>query len=290
VRLHQSWYRDAVLRVPYGETSGSKPRHLGSVLPRGIAQAGLNFVSDAAHRLYRTRRGEGWGLAPDQCERHMTSSQAMTVNLFAPLFGDRPWFTRVLEQLIGRRVSVYSAYSEWGPRDRYARLNERTLADVVVHSSPEEIAVVFEVKYADRFTSRLFDLDRSPAHARINHEQSLWSLGREDELRPRGVNQLARVHALAAAYSTKLPVLILLCHEADSISKAVGSRYAELVARPGRARRVTISAFLSAMARSAESDTQVLATSNLHLRYAAEEQSAHLLPPPSGTAVRPHTL
>lgn len=65
VRLHQSWYRAAVLGLSrWGSTRGRSAKELGSVLTDGDVAAGLNFGSPSAFRLYKTRHSEGWGIDP----------------------------------------------------------------------------------------------------------------------------------------------------------------------------------------------------------------------------------
>jgi hypothetical protein len=239
VRLHQSWYRAAVLGLTrWGSTRGRSAKELGSVLTDGAVAAGLNFGSPSAFRLYETRHSEGWGIDP-RCSAYMTSSQAMTINLFGLLGQDDAWLLECLKTWLGRPDlrRVESVELEFAPARRSLHLNDQTRIDVLVVAAgdlgTEVIAV--EVKYADRFNSRLVDISTSP-YRELARRAGLWADAAK-VLGGRRVNQLARVHALAASYSISLGVsapasLLVLSHEMDASAADVVEEYRMLVDGP----------------------------------------------------------
>ena len=86
MRLHQSWYRDRALRVPYGTgpDRGSKT-FFGNMLTEESANSGLNFLSPGIFELAK-QRVEGPGVVePFRLLRNMLSSQPMCFNLLGEI-------------------------------------------------------------------------------------------------------------------------------------------------------------------------------------------------------------
>lgn len=86
MRLHQSWYRDQVLCVPYSTGPRKSDRTFyGNMLTEESANAGLNFLIPGIFALARQRIAEGPGAEPFRLQRNMLSSQPMCFNLFGAL-------------------------------------------------------------------------------------------------------------------------------------------------------------------------------------------------------------
>lgn len=166
---------------------------------------------------------------------------------------------------------------EFAPARRSLHLNDQTRIDALIvaagDSGTEVIAV--EVKYADRFNSRLVDISTTPYRG-LAERAGLWADAAE-VLGRRRVNQLARVHALAASYSLSLGVsapasLVVLSHAMDASAVDVVEEYRPLVNGP-----LVHHATLREACRSvvdAAPPRHGNAARDLELRYGSEDGSA----------------
>lgn len=278
MRFHQAWYRAAVLKIDsYGSSVHGRvsiPR--GSILPAAAALAGKNFTSEDAHRLYRERRARGWGLDPTRCRSFLTSSQALTLNIFAPLIGDSAWFACVLTNVLRTPVTeVLRAHIEHAPRRPSQALGDRTMLDVWVLAKTNEgqtLSIAIEVKYSDRFNSRVLPIWANPKYREIANSQQppLWDLD-ASATRTRAVNQLIRCHALCVFLAQEARAtrsqLIVVHHPADSAATAVIDEF-DAIVDDGTLRPCGLDSFLLAMARSANA-TQSRTVDELRTRYVA---------------------
>lgn len=282
VRFHQSWYRAAVLGLPtYGETAGSSPRPLGSILSDHDALAGHNFTSRAGRALYERRRTAGWGVDPVRCTKYLTSSQALTLNLLGPLEASPRWAARVLGRLLGREdvSEVSRIWVEYAPRRRSEYLNDMTRIDALVEirSRGGRELMVIETKYADRFNSRQVDIMRAP-YRDLAGRLGLW-VDAEATLASVHLNQLVRCHSLAAALTDDLigrasvPSLLVLHHHDDAASRVLVGEYAGHATEPNGIAARTLDAFTDAMILTAETTAERQIARALDLRYVAEHES-----------------
>ena len=96
MRLHQSWWRSAVLGLSTWGQLPRQGRRLGSLLSAADGAAGYNFLAEDARRLYETRRLKGWGVEPDRCTKNLMSSQTLTFNMLGTIAHDHAWGIRSL--------------------------------------------------------------------------------------------------------------------------------------------------------------------------------------------------
>src|SRR5688572_7957146 len=75
MRLHQSWWRAAVLGVPYGVGPTAKGERLGNYLGDEAAKAGLNFLTPQIFEVAQERFAQGPGVERYRCLHNMLSSQ-----------------------------------------------------------------------------------------------------------------------------------------------------------------------------------------------------------------------
>ena len=134
MRLHQSWYRHAVLRAPYGTGSGRAARHYGSMLDAASAEQGLNFLSPRIHAVAKDRLAAGGGVVDaDRLLRNMLSSQPMCFNLFGELAHDPALATTLARALWGLHVrKVTKVRFEWAPTPEAEYLDDRTAFDAII--------------------------------------------------------------------------------------------------------------------------------------------------------------
>jgi PD-(D/E)XK nuclease superfamily protein len=281
VRLHQSWYRAAVLGLPrWGTTRARSPRQLGSVLCDQDAAAGLNFGSPEAFALYRARHAAGWGIDP-RCSAYMTSSQALTINLFGLLSEDGAWFLECLNIWLGRSDlrAITACELEFAPVRRSLHLNDQTRVDtlIVVAGDHGSEVIAVEVKYADRFNSRHVDIATAP-YRELASRSGLWTAP-SWTLANRRVNQLARIHALATSYALSLGIaapasLLVLTHELDTSAGRLIDDYQRCVNGP-LVHRATIRSVCTSVVAAATARSRATAQ-DLHLRYGTESGSISL--------------
>lgn len=240
VRFHQAWFRVHVLGlIAFGSTPSGK--RLGSILTIEDGNAGRNFVSGEACELYRSRRSAGWGLEPVRCERHMTSSQTLTVNLAALLHEDLEVSMRVMAAITGREdfVSIDSIHLEYAPASPSQHLGDKSRIDLLIgiatRAGNEFIAM--EIKYADRFNSRAIDLRTDP-YIELIEASNVW--GSKVSLEPRSAtNQLLRCHALATSLSLVSfghtdTTFILLTLDDDDLATVIAEEYSGNLMDPTR--------------------------------------------------------
>lgn len=240
IRFHQAWFRVHVLELfTYGATPGG--RRLGSILTVEDGSAGRNFASSEALELYRSRRSSGWGLEPVRCERHMTSSQTLTVNVAALLHEDLEESVRVLAAIAGREdfVSIDSIHLEYAPPNPSQHLGDKSRIDLMIGVTTRagNEFVAMEIKYADRFNSRAIDL-RTDAYRGLIEAAGLWHS--KVSLEPRSAtNQLLRCHALATSLSLVSfdhsdTTLILVTLDDDDLATAIAEKYSQTLLDPKR--------------------------------------------------------
>lgn len=282
-RFHQAWYRGTVLGLrQYGELETGSRRPLGSVLSRTDGFAGRNFISEDVRQLYKQRRAQGWGLEPQRCQRYMTSSQALTLNIFGTLNRDPEWLTRTVSNLLKRTDvrTVRSLHVEFAPNRPSQYLGDKTRVDALCWLETETgvESLVFEIKFLDRFNSRWVDLRRNERYLRLFHETGIWR-SEEPSLLSRTVNQLVRCHALAVALQGSqasdihAPILVVVHHPEDPATTKIAQEYRAVLARPELLRMVTLTTLFSVMAEEAHSKSQNRMCDLLTLRYADQAAS-----------------
>lgn len=277
MRVHQAWYRVVGLReLSYGSTPPPKARSLGSILAPAAAEAGLNFLSEAAGELYRERRGKGWGIDPVRTRAYLTSSQALTLNLFGPLIDDPGWFSRVFTRILGTDLEVVPGSIEveyFSPRPSQA-LGDRTTIDVkFLADTPIGLRLVaVETKLADRFSTRRVDI--GPEYASIS---DVWT----DRAMPntRELSQLARVHALAEFEMRRLTAIrseakvIVIRHDDDASAEATIASYSNRVTLRTTVMDVKLSAFVMAMRSTSDGARARAMVDRIAMRYVRLEMS-----------------
>ncbi len=282
-RLHQAWFRAAVLRVSQcGTTPAGRP--LGSILPPGAAAEGLNFTSAAARDLFLARRQQGWGVDPVRMTSHLTSSQAL-VNLLGPLFEDWDWLAEVLRGVLGRPdiAGVRDAEVEFAPTARSRYLGDMTRVDAFFRvSTPAGVeGVVLELKYIDRFSTRKMPIAQSQMYIDLASSVGLWRAPVE-ALNDFQVSQLLRCQALGARtlqveQGRDLPAtLLLVSHPLDPLAGPVFDRYVGHLRDPSSAAHVTLDQFLSSAYALAPHDRGRESMRALHLRYIDHDRSEAL--------------
>lgn len=283
-RFHQSWYRAAVLGLPnFGATAGPNGRPLGSILTDSDANKGLNFTSSAAHHLYLGRRAQGWGVDPTRCTKYLTSSQALTLNIFGALRMSEQWSVDVLNSLTGRHdiTKVETVEVEFAPQRRSEHLGDMTRIDALfrVRTGSGVEIVAFEIKYTDRFNSRRVNI-LTPAYCALAQGVPLW-INPEATLASTETNQLVRCHALAASVGvaegvTVPPTVIVIHHADDKHAVSVSSAFRELLHEPERFVSIDLVRMFEVMTDVASGPLQVNAAWRLSERYADDTGSEAL--------------
>lgn len=276
-RFHQSWYRYHVLGLErYGRTSsGNKSCHLGSILAPEDSRAGKNFISNHCQQLYLERRQKGWGVDPIRCTSYLTSSQAMTINIFGTMMAYPDWMARIWTILLSRPVKrIADTQIEYAPKQRVKLLGDRTILDawVVVETNTGLMPISIEVKYIDRFNSRYIDPTQRLEYLTLADRSNLWDTS-NSLFRSRRVNQLLRCHALGAAMAydhgsgQSLPLMILIHHPDDPTATDVLSDYRQLLRDELLLLSVPLDTLFRAMRDSASEPEQQRIVSDLSLRY-----------------------
>ncbi|MHB0879178.1 MAG: PGN_0703 family putative restriction endonuclease, partial [Anaerolineae bacterium] len=239
MRLHQSWYRSAVLRLPYGtgptKESGA---FYGNMLTAEDGERGANFLTPLIFQVVRRRLAEpGAGVEPFRLKHNMLSSQVMCFNLFAPLAGDLQMATRLLSVAFpGVVKQVLEVRLEYAPEPSREYLNDRTSFDAfVAYRRPDGLDAFLgiETKLADPFSPASYD---TPAYRKwTERDDSPWLPTANEAVAAPVCNQLWRDHLLAVAMQRhpRSPYehgrLLLVNHPADAEGAAAVEGYRALL-------------------------------------------------------------
>lgn len=279
IRVHQAWFRKEVLgEASWGETRRPGERPLGSILAPRAAAAGLNFTSEAAGRLFEQRHAAGWGIDPVRTTAYLTSSQALTINLLAPLVECPAWAARVFNLLLpqlGEITEVIDFQIEYQAADQFSALGDRTILDalLVLKTSSGVHTAIIETKLGDRFNSR-----NTPLSPRYGVARELWVGGQLPTTR--STNQLARAHgagfrAGVAHYGADAATLLLIKPEQNQGDDRAGNAY-DKVASPGSFVDTTIENFVSSMMATTPHTEELPAIDLLRTRYTDLSSSEYL--------------
>ena len=266
IRAHQSWYRLEVIgSAAWGTTPPPNAQEIGSILPSDYAARGGNFVSHEAHEAYLKRRTLGWGVEPYRCERYLTSSQAMTFNLFASLGNDLVWLARVIENLgIDGNGQPQELHLECQPGFRGAGHLDKTVADVFVKT--DNGGIVIETKLADQFSKRRASVRARDFYEFVNRRTPLWVV-ENPHFEAGAQEQMARVHALGSLAANGPATLVFVHHPLDLLAAIKVEKYRGLLLDPEQLRVVRLDRFVDSLTQTALSDEQREYANRLRVRY-----------------------
>lgn len=204
MRLHQSWYRAHVLRLPCGtgpDEKSTKP--YGNMLRREDGAHGLNFITPQIFQAAERRLAQDTGVVePFRLRHNMLSSQPLCFNLFAPLAADLELAAQLLRELPNLSVrNVLRVELEFTPGTSGEYLNDGTAFDAYIEYEQTDGQRAFlgvEVKLTEPFSQKEYD---SPSYRR-------WMTGARSPWRPEAAqrtaklqhNQLWRDHLLVVAH------------------------------------------------------------------------------------------
>lgn len=247
MRLHQSWWRAAVLRVECGVGPHATSRNrYGNMLTERDGVRGLNFLTPAIAEFAVRRQQE----FPRGIKRHrllcnMLSSQPMCFNLFGPAALDEEVGCAIAAACCSKfqlhrcvRVII-----EHEPAPRSAFLDDATSFDAFLEL--EDISgrlgfLAIETKLTEPFSPTRYAIAEGSRYSYwLRHARSPWDATSSTELEAIDINQLFRNHALAvaAAHREDTPysfgMLGVVRHPGDAACAAAVSRYRHLVRDDG---------------------------------------------------------
>jgi hypothetical protein len=276
-RFHQSWYRAYRLKVAeWGTTFRGRP--LGSILPADAAAAGKNFTTLSAAALFTKRHAAGWGIDPVRTTSYMTSSQTLLLNLFGPIGIDHCWLLMVLRRVLDRPdlLAVNDWAIEFAPPARSQFLGDMTRVDayIQVQSAAGAEAIVLELKYTDRFSSRRVNLADNSRYKLLAEETQAWTQP-DAAFKDVRLNQLVRCHALGMRSmqvefgEVRPTTLLVVAHTNDLMAVDTVTKYRSRLNNPASAVYASLSEFLEAGADSSSSEEQLAVIDELRARYIA---------------------
>ena len=193
--LHQSWYRDQVLKVPYGESVRKDTRHThyGHMLTEASAEDyGLNFLTRDIFELVKKR----FPKKGTRLWRNMLSSQPMCFNLFGQLACDHKLATELASACWGKHIAeVTDVRFEWAPE----HWDDETAFDAFIEYETvggQKGFVGIETKLTEPFTQKYYD---NPKYQEsIDKKEGPWKPeAKYGQVFEKKYNQLARDHLLA---------------------------------------------------------------------------------------------
>ena len=200
LRRHQSWYRHAVLGLPYGTGPQAKDKtSYGNMLRPEDGAAGRNFLTPEIFAAAQRREAQGVGtVEPYRLYHNMLSSQPMCFNLFGALVENLPLATRLAKALWGDRIAEVTAVRlEYAPSPAHEYLDDRTAFDALIEyvtEAGEPGFVGIETKLSEPFSQQHCD---GEAYRRWMTPDSPWRADAHDQVDATVHNQLWRDHLLA---------------------------------------------------------------------------------------------
>lgn len=203
MRLHQSWYRCNVLRVPYG--TGPKPNattRYGNMLARPDAEAGRNFLTPEIAQVARDRVAQGGDhVEPFRLFHNMLSSQPMCFNLFGPLVKNCTLARQLLSPLVPEGVAEVTRVAiEWAPEPKGNYLDDGTSFDAFIEyrtSDGQLCGLGVETKLTEPFSPKEYDGEGYRRWMRVL--DSPWRPDADGSVHAIQHNQLWRDHLLTVA-------------------------------------------------------------------------------------------
>lgn len=224
MRIHQSWYRANVLKLPYG--TGPNPgdtSYYGNMLTRSDGEAGLNFINQEIYEVVLDRIAQSTGAVEKfRLLHNMLSSQPLCFNLFGPLVRDYDLAKTLLQTLVPERISeVTRVEIEWSPKPAMDYLNDHTAFDAFIEyraTDGQLFGLGIETKLSEPFSQKMYD--RLEYRRWMQLPNSPWLSESWNKVQAIGHNQLWREHLLAVAihsqpHSPYAQVRLLLVHHSE---------------------------------------------------------------------------
>lgn len=230
MRLHQSWYRAAVLELDYGvgPRAESTSRY-GSMLRHEEGELGRNFLTPEIFAVASRRESEfSRGIDRHRLLCNLLSSQPMCFNLFVPIGEGMPGAATLVGALLDRDdvIRVVRVVIEHAPAPVKEYLGDRTSFDAFIEYQRADGGLYFagiETKLTEPFSARRYPLAERPRYQRwMGQDGAPWRQDRLAELDDIGHNQLFRDHLLATAVAERDRAryaggsLVLVRHSADA--------------------------------------------------------------------------
>ena len=255
MRLHQSWYRHAVLGVPYGRGSRrASAKYYGNMLDTSAAEQGLNFHSPRIHAVAKARLAESGGLVEvDRLLRNMLSSQPMCFNLFGELRKDSDLATTLARALWGDHVRVVTDVRfEWAPTPQADYLDDKTAFDAIIEYEASDGRLGFigiETKLTEPFSVLEYQGEK---YRRWMTPNAPWRADAGDAVQHARHNQLWRDHLLAWALLSHPASeyghgrLVVVFHHDDQGTREVIQGYRQLLTDDATLEALDLRAIVSA--------------------------------------------
>jgi hypothetical protein len=147
----------------------------------------------------------------------------------------------------------------------------RVDAFFVVETNRGVEAVILELKYVDRFSSRRLDLLANSNYGRLALNSGVW-VDAESAFADSRVSQLLRCHALGirtlqVEYDSLQATMLLVSHPSDPLAADVAAQYRSHLVDPGRAVHVGLDRFLGTAVAEAASTRDIDAADAIFTRY-----------------------
>lgn len=200
MRLHQSWFRAHILKVPFG--TGPKPEStnlFGNMLRTEDANKGLNFLNQSIFNVAKQRVAEGKGaVEPFRLFNNMLSSQPMCFNLFGMMVNDLDLATTLWKQVFPDKIGrIRRVLFEYAPEPKGEYLEDNTAFDAFIEYLDLDDKLSFigiETKLTEKFSQKIYDKE---SYRKWMNENSPWLPNVGDSIAQKDHNQLWRDHLLA---------------------------------------------------------------------------------------------
>ncbi|MDR3627266.1 MAG: hypothetical protein P4L45_10560, partial [Ignavibacteriaceae bacterium] len=200
MRLHQSWYRANILKVPcgVGPTKQSNNEY-GNMLKNEDGEKGLNFLDPIIFKVAKDRIAQNKGSVESfRLLNNLLSSQPMCFNLFGLMVRDLDLATQLWNSIFPKEIKIIKKILlEYSPEPNRNFLNDATAFDAFieyVNFNDDLCFIGIETKLTEPFSQANYD---GPHYRKWIFQDSPWLPESANKLSDIRHNQLWRDHLLA---------------------------------------------------------------------------------------------
>lgn len=203
MRIHQGWWRMAVLEENEGQHPLDKEMRVCSSIENGELN-GHNFLSEDIHQGVidflksreannsKTKKANGIAKV-DRLYNNLLSSQPLCFNFFVKLARKKELATQLLQSYLPNIKEVKNVLFEYAPLNWTFDNSAFDVAFEVIDQSGKKGLIGLECKYTDDFSRKVYN---SAQYQEIYNQGQAFSATYEDYMNPR-FNQLFRNHLMA---------------------------------------------------------------------------------------------
>lgn len=226
-RVHQSWWRTAILLEPPGKHRQDKTN--SNTFDLTANNQDKNYLTQSAYQTALAevevrKHGGGAGLIGEpRIWNNLLSSQPLCFNFWSPLKHNPSLANLLLAELIPGFLSLVDIRFEQKPKAGVNLTDDNSAFDVIIdylNTKDQPMMLGLECKYVDDLTSERYD---KPPYREVFDKSKVFTQPYDFYVQPR-FNQIFRNQLMACAYGEGC-ICGLFCSEADTKSIEIAQTF-----------------------------------------------------------------